>query len=782
MAVANLSLALQGGVASGTEQTFDGQPMQPGTHLRWSFVSALGFPPGGFQLWRRIDGGEIRVIAPHFPQPPTGTLSAAPVGATGAPASAAPGWGLPDANNDGWQAWGSLFTLPVTNANWPAKYFNAPLPTAPNVIADDIAEATRRLGTLKLAATGTLAQQQIHLQDLRSELNRLVNGYPGTSLGSVPLLASPSGANAPSLNIDLMDQLLLLALDPYFARVLGLYFVDTQTTPGVKYDYAIVGYWGNNRAELDVVFPGLAPGAQLARGSASWQGLNIAGAVGTTLWRWIKDKANQQLDPTAPPQSLALIDTALSTLNSANQPEAILILASPLVPGPPAAAGVTIGITQGTSAVDIEIAGIGTVTPYIQSLGQSGVTSMSPISFNSPEFTTVSVVAAGYYAPIVAIEITGTVALPPQGNFVFVGAIAFCATAPGTIDNLCALLTDPVQIVDPPAPGQPITTFRRRQAVIDTSALKLVPQSYFDVEWPAPAIDLSKQTGDPYTNPRALPPPTQPIGFIVNRKDNVGSGVVTPIPGWVASRSVAKGTGSKISTANLYRLSDSQLPDPAAGSSGYSHSISAFNIFGVTGAASPYSKPVGVEKIAPAPTALRILQFDNSAAAGGAALPDGSAWSGGTLNLQVGWDASAFMLYPDIATAQAQLVSIDRTGAVTGSIGDYTFDVPPPTITKLTATVAVALNTDGYSYTATIHTTPALPVLATTDPAAIRPGQPALCGAAGRRGCRADHQRQQALAPGHLAAKLPPQPACISRLRLEPRHKLSHPRSFGRAH
>jgi len=57
ISMANLSLALQGGVALGTEQTFDGQPMQAGTHLRWSFVSAMGFPPGGFQLWRRTDDG-----------------------------------------------------------------------------------------------------------------------------------------------------------------------------------------------------------------------------------------------------------------------------------------------------------------------------------------------------------------------------------------------------------------------------------------------------------------------------------------------------------------------------------------------------------------------------------------------------------------------------------------------------------------------------------------------------------------------------------------------------
>ena len=51
--MANIVLALQGGAANGSEPTFDGQPMQKGVHLRWSFLAALGFPPGGFWLCRR---------------------------------------------------------------------------------------------------------------------------------------------------------------------------------------------------------------------------------------------------------------------------------------------------------------------------------------------------------------------------------------------------------------------------------------------------------------------------------------------------------------------------------------------------------------------------------------------------------------------------------------------------------------------------------------------------------------------------------------------------------
>jgi hypothetical protein len=517
-----------------------------------------------------------------------------------------------------------------------------------------------------------------------------------------------------------MDQLLLLALDPYFARVLGLYFVDTQAAPGVQYDYAIVGYWGRNDAVPDVIFPGLTPGAKLAKGTCTYQGLQIGGADGTSIWRWIKAAGpNKQLDPTCPPQALAIVNTALSTLNISAQPAGIMILASNGVvsQGNGGAPGVNIAVLQGTPAADIQVAGQGTITAYTQAIGQSLTTAMPAVSFNAPEFTTISVAAPGYYAPIVRLVISGVAPPAPGLQFTLVGSITVYATAPGAIGNIYALLTKPVAITAPPAPGQPVTTFRKRQAVIDTSALKLAPQSFFDVEWPAPTIDPAAQTGDPYTNPSALPPPVGSIGFVTTRKDNTPSPTVTRIPNWVASRSVAKETGSKITTPRLFRLSDSQLPDPAANSSGYSHSVSAFNIFGVAGPASPYSSPVGVLKIAAAPTALRILQFDNSAAAGGAPLPDGSAWVGGKLNLQVAWDASAFMLYPDIQTAQAQLISIDKTGANTGSLGAYTFDVLPPTIKKLTATVTVTPNGDGYI--AAVQTTPPLPKFADTDPGQI---------------------------------------------------------------
>src|SRR5689334_12452980 len=71
-------LGLQGARATGAEPTFDDQPMQAGTHLRWAFAPELGFPPGGFQLCRRVarpDDTRIR--------PPRGIWQGGGVGVRG---------------------------------------------------------------------------------------------------------------------------------------------------------------------------------------------------------------------------------------------------------------------------------------------------------------------------------------------------------------------------------------------------------------------------------------------------------------------------------------------------------------------------------------------------------------------------------------------------------------------------------------------------------------------------------------------------------------------------
>ena len=157
-----------------------------------------------------------------------------------------PGWTDPDEN--GWQCWSAIFTLPITRANWPPRYHGAPDPAVTSVedlTHSDMQEASRRLGALRLSADRTDAEQVGDLADIRAELDRLVVAFPTRLLADVPLNDSDAGANAPSLRLSLLEKLLILAVDPYLARVLGLYFVDEDADPGVDYDYCIAGDWGD---------------------------------------------------------------------------------------------------------------------------------------------------------------------------------------------------------------------------------------------------------------------------------------------------------------------------------------------------------------------------------------------------------------------------------------------------------------------------------------------------------------------------------------------------------
>jgi hypothetical protein len=852
--VANIVLALQGGAANGSEPTFDGQPMQKGVHLRWSFLAALGFPPGGFWLCRRAaKEGEKRIPPPpsatqlqavaagtvSAPNSPiTSSTSAPTVGASdtgipvtaiagasgntwqavlpapcqsvtlagcaapgcdeiivetfsrdtngnlqvsgrravlveegsfrirvqarsiscvrvvgagsvdecgcgtveppqncgdtgggwqgggyGPPGGGKPGWG--PTNDTGWQCWGVPFTLPVTVAQWPARYFGAPDPAttaAPVVEQKDIQEARRRLGTLQLAAGLTSAQENQELGNLRDELARLVGGFPATLLNEVFLLPSAAGANAPNLNINLMQELLLLALDPYFARVLGLYFVDDQTAPGVKYDYCITGYWGATPCQTTVAFPGLAPAAPLARGSATFGGITIQALGGSTsLWRWTKFDINgnylPRIDPASPTLARTASAASIASLNQAQLPDALLLATSPgsffqsSTPQPQ----VSIALSQPVPRVDIQVAGRGTVQ------GLSNGTVVSSAGFSASQLQTVTVNAPNTNQLIDQIQLIGVTTASPSGYVVVIGALTLHPLSPDAIGTRYALIPPPVAIQPIAAPGQPHSTFRHRQADIDTATLTLVPHSLIDVEWPAQPVPASQQTGDPVTDPLQLPPPTLPIGFVAQRQDVGVAGSATRIPGWIATRKAPKPKGSSVATANLYRLVDSQLADPVVGGGGWSHRVAAFDLFGALGAWSNWSAPRQVEKIAAAPTAMRLVQFDNTQATGGGApAPDGSMWTGGTLRMIVNWAGAAFMMYPDIVTARITVEAIDSSGNVTGQLTTNDLTIPAPTIQALTVSSIIAtLSSDGISYVVEIQTTPALVALASTDPAQI---------------------------------------------------------------
>jgi hypothetical protein len=838
--LSNVVLALQGGIADGSEPTFDGQPMQKGVHLRWSFLAALGFPPGGFWLCRReAKGGERQIPLPPrveqlvaargmatqsatsrrtgtpdsnqsdsnvqstdatgnewkaFLKSPCRSISLAGCatpgcdevlietfgcnrdgklevtgrrvvkveegafrvtvqagaisgvrvvgagkveecgcgsvepptdcgcggkgdgGGQGPPGGGDPGWG--DPNDNGWQCWGVPFTLPVTVKEWPARYYGAPDPTTtagPLIVEADIKEARRRLGTLKLGAKLTAAKENAALAELWVELWRLVHGFPATLLNDVMLQAPAAGASAPKLSLTLMQQLLLMALDPYFARVLGLYFVDEDAKPGVKYDYSVTGYWGLTNCDNAVIFPGLTPGATLARGNATFGGITIKSRGGaTSLWRWTKYDASggytPRVDTSAPTLVQDVAKSIQAALAQADQPDAMLLAFSPGLWYMPATERpqLRIELSQRAARVDVRVIGAGTVQAF------SGGTSVASASFSSASFVTLTVNAPGPDELIDAIEVIGPLSAPMIGRVVLIGAMTLHPLSPDAIGTQFAMIGPPVAIKPVAAPGEPYTTFRHRQADIDPGSLTLVRHTLMDVEWPAAPVPAT-EPGDPMTDPLNLPPPTAPVGFVTERQDSSVAKSVSALDGWIATRRAPKPKDSKIATAELYRRVDSGLADPVGG---WQHRVAGFDIFGALGKWSGWSDARGVEKIAGAPTSMRIVQFDNTAAAGGAAAADGSNWSGGTLRLIVNWDGASYMMYPDIATARIKVHSIDQAGTETGELAEKDVVIPPATIAAYTVlSVTPKPTTDGNGYTVEIQTTPPLKALATSDPA-----------------------------------------------------------------
>jgi hypothetical protein len=64
-------------------------------------------------------------------------------------------------------------------------------------------------------------------------------------LGSGPTYYTARGTTAPlpRFLVQPVELLVLAALDPAVARMLGLYYLDTSAAPGTAYDYRIVGHW-----------------------------------------------------------------------------------------------------------------------------------------------------------------------------------------------------------------------------------------------------------------------------------------------------------------------------------------------------------------------------------------------------------------------------------------------------------------------------------------------------------------------------------------------------------
>ena len=177
-------LSLSALQADGTEVGFNGLPIEPGIHLRWSFLTDLGFPLGGFTIYRSMYYGQ------EFPD---------------------------------WTPWQRVASIKV-----------------PETVEEAI-------GRLKRYPTGELLDHYIEgLAELIQTLQRLVRRSPDSSPMYIRSLGEEGRDTASSLILRALDTLMMASLDPYVARILGLYWIDKTILPHTHVAYKLAGHWEKN--------------------------------------------------------------------------------------------------------------------------------------------------------------------------------------------------------------------------------------------------------------------------------------------------------------------------------------------------------------------------------------------------------------------------------------------------------------------------------------------------------------------------------------------------------
>jgi hypothetical protein len=630
-----------------------------------------------------------------------------------------PVWGPPD--RCGWQVWGEPFTLPVTQLNWPPRYSGALNPATHSdsaLLARDVLECHQRLDGLDLLAGMSQATMHQHFVALRGECVRLVLGWPGTPNYAVGLNDSPDGASAPQLSLRVVSQLQLAAISPYLARVLGLYFVDTQASPGRSYDYCIVGIWPKIVPPV-VRSPGSAPAGSLASGGVLFDGMVIAAVPGVShLYAWESDGSSSAPPatlPGTPPSVMTALAAAVAPLPASERPPALLAaeVSPPAFPYPPLQQEVRacgIGLQTPVAEIAISVAGQARV------IARSGGVEVASADVASSSLHWCPLTAPQPSAqPIDEILVTAT---GGPGSVIVIGSLVSSPLPGAEAGVRYAIVHAPAAMTAPPAPAKPVTIFRRRTAEVDPSGPSIVTRSLFDVQWASPPAGPADQAGDPVSDPEGLPPPLRTVGYVAQRADG-DLGAPVPIGRIIMATPQTAVTGSSLHGvgAAILHFTDAGLADPAVG---YRHRTAGFRLFGQLGPYSDWSDPRGVERIAAAP-ALRLLTvgaaqttFDNSPAGGGGPddPADPTAWVGGTLRVVAAWSGSALLAYPDVRTAR---LSVTEPGGPAGVLTAIDLAVPAPAVAAYTLTPLVPDPTQNVTYAIT---DPPLPALGPADPAA----------------------------------------------------------------
>ncbi|MEM7038424.1 MAG: hypothetical protein AAF570_15675, partial [Bacteroidota bacterium] len=137
--------------------------------------------------------------------------------------------------DEGWKKIAEL-CLPVTHQDYPCRHGER----------DDITAAFSRLNVPDTRKYS----QSIFKNEMHPHLKELVEKQDvpaGQRTLEAPLAESSlDNTNAAPISFRPMDMVMMSALDPGIAQMLGLYFVDEKASPGTRYDYKLVGAWTRN--------------------------------------------------------------------------------------------------------------------------------------------------------------------------------------------------------------------------------------------------------------------------------------------------------------------------------------------------------------------------------------------------------------------------------------------------------------------------------------------------------------------------------------------------------
>lgn len=226
-----------------------------GIHLRWGFQLSRGFPLGGYFLFRRKSTSKTTT-------PVSG--NAAGGGLAGAPAGG------------GWQSTPGIVSsgpilLPIVSDHpqlpgwWPGRD-----PKSGHGNSGTVADLANRASKAWDAAKGRInyedaSSAQSGFPQLHQLLCKLAEGHPAGAAISSLTVPAVIEADSGGLQVavpkptpgdpDLLGLMLLRAMDPAYAQLIGLYFVDTTATPGQLWDYTLLAdrgaaFAGSLRAAL----------------------------------------------------------------------------------------------------------------------------------------------------------------------------------------------------------------------------------------------------------------------------------------------------------------------------------------------------------------------------------------------------------------------------------------------------------------------------------------------------------------------------------------------------